>query len=275
MTSNGEVEVAKNPKNVAVFDVAVLDFIQRYNIKIENLATAKISVPYLDDVIKGKDTLGSLKDPNYEATSTVKADIIFTAGRQKEFLEELKKLGTVAYFEAQSENAFETMFKHNGEFAKIFGVEDKVAADKVKFEKKIKEVSEKAKASGKKALIIMTNEGKITAFGPKSRFGFVHNLLGFEAADANIEASTHGAEINYEYISKVNPDIIFYVDRNTVVKSKTNANAKTTLDNELVKATTAGKNGAIYELEAQYAYLAPDGLTSFERMIEIVEKAVK
>lgn len=66
----------------------------------------------------------------------------------------------------------------------------------------------------------MTNEGKITAFGPKSRFGFVHNLLGFEAADANIRASTHGAEINYEYISKVNPDIIFYVDRNSVVKVK-------------------------------------------------------
>lgn len=44
-----------------------------------------MTVPYLEDVIKGKDTLGSLKEPNYEAVSTLKPEVIFTAGRQKNF----------------------------------------------------------------------------------------------------------------------------------------------------------------------------------------------
>lgn len=274
-TSKGEIEVVKSPKNVAVFDVAVLDLIQRYDVKVDKLSTPTMSVNYLKDLIKDKQTLGSMKEPNYEELSKLKPEVIFTAGRQADVLEELKKLGTVAHYVTDTKDFFNSVMKDNVEIAKIFGVEDKVQADKAKFEAKIKEISEKAKASGKKVLIVMTNEGKITAFGPNSRFGFIHSLFGFAAADENIQESSHGNEINYEYISKINPDIIFYVDRNSVVKSKTDANAKTTLDNELVKATKAGQNNAIYELEAQYVYLAPNGLTSFERTMEVLEKAVK
>ncbi|MBF0714196.1 ABC transporter substrate-binding protein [Gemella sp. GH3] len=272
-TSKGDVEVMKNPKNVAVFDIAVLDLMQRYDIKVDNLITPKMSANYVSDLIKDNQKGGSLKEPDYEAISTFKPDVIFAAGRQESVLDELKKLGTVAYFVTDN-NFFDSMMKTNMEIAKIFGVEDKVTKDKEKFEDKIKEISDKAKASGKKVLIVMTNEGKITAFGPNSRFGYIHSLFGFEAADANIQESSHGNEINYEYISKLNPDIIFYVDRNKVVQSKTNANAQSTLDNELVKTTNASKNGQIYELDAQYVYLAPNGLTSFERTMEQIAKAV-
>lgn len=273
-TKNGEVEVPKNPKKVAAFDIAALDMIQRYDIKVEGLITPKITAKYVENLVKGKDSAGSLKEPNYEALSTFKPDVIFAAGRQEAALEELNKVGKVAYFVTDNKDFFNSMMKDNMEMAKVFGVEDKVKEDKVKFEAKIKEISEKAKASNKTALIVMTNEGKITAFGQNSRFGFIHTLFGFKPADENIEDSKHGQEINYEYISKLNPDVIFYVDRNSVVQSKTNANATTTLDNELVKATNAGKNNALYEIEAQYAYLAPNGLTSFEKMIEEIAKAV-
>lgn len=273
-TSKGNVEVVKNPKNVAVFDIAVLDLMQRYDVKVENLITPKISANYVSDMIKDTQKGGSLKEPDYEAISTFKPDVIFTAGRQESVLDELKKLGTVAYFTTDNNNFFDSMIKTNMEVAKVFGVEDKVNKDKANFEAKIKEISEKAKSSGKKVLIVMTNEGKITAFGPNSRFGYIHSLFGFEAADPNIQESSHGNEINYEYISKLNPDIIFYVDRNKVVQSKTNANAQSTLDNELVKTTNASKNGQIYELDAEYVYLAPNGLTSFERTIDQIAKAV-
>lgn len=274
-TNKGEVEVAKNPKNVVAFDIAALDLIQRYDVKIDNLITPKVSAKYLESLVAGKDKAGSLKEPNYEEISNFKPDVIFTAGRQADLLDELNKVGKTAHFLIDNKDYYNNMIKVNSEMAKVFGVEDKVKADKEKFDALIKEVSEKAKASGKKVLIVMTNEGKITAFGPQSRFGYVHTLFGYAAADENIEESNHGKEINYEYISKVNPDIIFYVDRNSVVKSKTDANAKSTLDNELVKATNAGKDGAIYEIEAQYAYLAGNGLTAFEKIAEVLAKAVK
>lgn len=274
-TNKGEVEVTKNPKNVAVYDVAVLDMMQRYGIKVDNLLTPKISAKYVADLAKGNDKGGSLKEPNLEEISKFKPDVLFASGRQAKFLDELKKISTVAFFNDSGEDYFGNMMKNNEEIAKVFGVEDKVKADKEKFEKKIKEISDRMKASNKKALVIMTNEGKISAFGKGSRFGFVHDLFGFAPADPNIEVSRHGKEINYEYISKINPDIIIYVDRNSVVKSKTDATATKTLDNELIKATKAMKNGEVYELDAQYAYLAGDGLTAFEKIMEVLEKASK
>ncbi len=38
-----------------------------------------------------------------------------------------------------------------------------------------------------------------------SRFGFVHDLFGFKQADDQIEASTHGQSVSYEYILEKNP----------------------------------------------------------------------
>ena len=71
----------------------------------------------------------------------------------------------------------------------------------------------KATATGKKALIILANEGKISAYGPGSRFGILHDVFGFGAVDPNIEVSTHGKDISNEYIVEMNPDYLFVVDR--------------------------------------------------------------
>lgn len=272
-TKRGELDVVKSPKTVVSFDVAVIDMIQRYNIKVENLVTPKITAKYLEKTVSGKDKAGSFKEPNYEYLSTVKPDVIFANQRQKDLVAELDKVGKTALFINDNKKYFESMMDFNMQIGKVFGVEQKVKEDKEKFEKIIKEISGKAKNNGKKALVIMTNEGKITAFGSNSRFGYIHTLYGFKPVDENIQESTHGNEINYEYISKMNPDIIFYVDRNTVVKSKTNSTASATLDNELIKNTNAGKAGAIYEIEAQYAYLVGNGLTAFEKISEVLAKA--
>ena len=50
----------------------------------------------------------------------------------------------------------------------------------------------KKQNNGEKALIILANEDKISAYGPNSRFGFIHDVLGVQPVDENIEASTHG-----------------------------------------------------------------------------------
>jgi iron complex transport system substrate-binding protein len=113
----------------------------------------------------------------------------------------------------------------------------------------------------------------MSAYGAGSRFGIIHDLLGVKAADDTIEVSTHGQEVSYEYISQVNPDILFVVDR-TVIAGGTNL-AATTLDNELVNETSAATNNKIISLDPDLWYLSGGGLTSVSEMIDEVVAAIQ
>ena len=59
-----------------------------------------------------------------------------------------------------------------------------------------------------KALIVLGSEGKVSAYGPNSRFGLIHDVFGFKPADEKIEVSTHGQNVSFEYIVETNPDIL-------------------------------------------------------------------
>ncbi len=86
-------------------------------------------------------------------------------------------------------------------------------------------------ANDSKALIVLGSEGKVSAYGPNSRFGLIHDVFGFKAADEKIEVSTHGQNITFEYILETNPDVLFVVDRDAAVGG--DASAKDSIENEL------------------------------------------
>jgi len=133
-------------------------------------------------------------------------------------------------------------------------------------------VKKKAEEANKNALILLANEGKVSAFGPGSRFGLIHDVLGFKPVDPNIEVSTHGQSVSFEYILEKNPDYLFVVDRTAVVGGKTNA--KDTVENELVKKTKAYQEGHIVYLDPNFWYLSGGGLVSVREMIEEVENSL-
>src|SRR5699024_10894585 len=109
-------------------------------------------------------------------------------------------------------------FKHNMELvAEIFDKEDEMKAELEEIDEQIAEINEKASESDSDALIILGTEGKISAYGPSSRFGVIHDVFGFKAADENIEVSTHGQNISFEYILETNPGILFVVDRDAAI----------------------------------------------------------
>lgn len=157
--------------------------------------------------------------------------------------------------------------------AKLYGLE-KEALEKIS---DIKNEIEKAKSivdEDKKALIILTNSNKISAFGPQSRFGIIHDVLGINAVDENIKVGTHGKSINSEFILEKNPDYIFVVDRNVILGNKERAQG--ILDNALVAKTKAAQNKKIIYLDPEYWYLASgNGLESLKTMILEIKNAVK
>lgn len=76
-------------------------------------------------------------------------------------------------------------------------------------------MKKQAEASANNALVVLVNEGQLSAYGKGSRFGLIHDTFGFKAADDKIEASTHGQSV-YEYVLE-NPGILFVVDRTKAI----------------------------------------------------------
>lgn len=69
-------------------------------------------------------------------------------------------------------------------------------------------------------LVVLSNGGKVSAFGPGSRFGMVHEVFGVKPADENVEVAQHGQNVSFEYIVDLDPDYLFVIDR--VLLSMTN-----------------------------------------------------
>lgn len=267
--SETPVEVPKNPEKVVVFDFGTLDTLDELGVEVAGLPRA--TVPgYLSKYDDDKyENLGSLKEPDFEALNALKPDVIFISGRQSEMYEEFSKIAPTVYVGLDTAHYMDS-FKHNAELmGEIFGKEDEVKAELEEIDAKIAEINEKATDSGSKALVVLATEGKVSAYGPNSRFGLVHDVLGFTPADEKIEVSTHGQNISFEYILEKNPDVLFVIDRDAAIGN--GATAQGTIENDLVKKTEAFKNGKIVYLNGEYWYLSGGGLLSMKEMIEEVE----
>ena len=267
----GKVTVPVNPKKAVVFDYGVLDTINALNIDTE-LAVSVESLPAYLSEYSNNVNVGSLKEPDLEAIFDFEPEVIFISGRQASYYEQLSEIAPTVYVELNSATYMEDFKKNVGFIAEIFNVEEAANAKIAEIEQQAADVKAIANTKEEKALILLTNDGSISAYGKGSRFGIIHDLLGVKAADENIEASTHGQEANYEYIAKINPDIIFVVDRTVVVGGTTTAN--TVLDNDLVNGTNAAKNDRIVSLDPDIWYLSGGGIKSVAEMIEVVGEAI-
>ncbi|MCM0647148.1 siderophore ABC transporter substrate-binding protein [Clostridium swellfunianum] len=269
----GEVSLNKNPKKVVVFDYGIVDALDKMGVEIA--ALPKGSLPtflqkYKDD--KYTD-VGTLKEPNFEKIFEVKPDLIIISGRQATLYEEFKKIAPTVYMAINNED-YMASFKNNMiTLGNIFDKKDVVDKELKVIENKVKVLNEKATASSKNALVVLVNEGAMSAYGQVSRFGVIHNSFGFPPVDKNIEVSTHGQSISFEYIVEKNPDYLFVVDRNAIVGGSTTANK--TLENELIKSTSAFKNNHIIYLDPEVWYTSTGGFTSTAKMVDEVQATVK
>ena len=130
-------------------------------------------------------------------------------------------------------------------------------------------------AGAGKALILMTTGAEITAYGPGSRFGFVHDTFGYAAADENLERdATHGDAVSFEYILEMQPDVLFVIDRAAAIGEEGKA-AREILDNELVAQTPAWQNGRVVYVSSFDWYIAWTALPAFFQVVEDVKAGLQ
>ncbi|PRX72738.1 iron complex transport system substrate-binding protein [Cohnella sp. SGD-V74] len=270
----GTAVVKTNPEKVVVFDYGTLDTLGKLGIEV--LALPKASIPgnlsQYDDA-KYEDA-GTLFEPDFEKLNKLKPDVIFIGGRTGEAYEELNKIAPTIQMSVDFSNYLDS-FKNNANIiGQIFGKEAEVSAAIAEYDAAVADLQGKASGAGK-ALIVLTTGGKISAYGPGSRFGSIHDIFGFAPVDADIKVDTHGNSISNEYIAEKNPDVLFVVDRDAVVSGDGASPAKEVIENDLVKKTNAYKNGKIVYLNPNFWYLSGGGLNTELEMVKEAAQAVQ
>ncbi|WP_226670921.1 siderophore ABC transporter substrate-binding protein [Metabacillus litoralis] len=267
----GETTFMTNPEKVVVFDFGILDSLDKLGVNVTGLPQENIP-DYLskyegDEYI----SVGSLKEIDYEKLSEVAPDLIIISGRQGDFYKELSEIAPTIFMGVDTTKYMESFEENMNTLGKIFNKQEEVKTEIAAIKETISSVGEAA--ADKKALVVLLNDGSVSAYGSGSRFGIIHDVMGVPAADENIEASTHGQKVTFEYIVEKDPDYLFVVDRTAVVGGETSA--EEALENELIQGTKAYKNDHIVYLDPAIWYLSGGGLVSVSEMAKEIETGLQ
>ncbi|MCY9012132.1 siderophore ABC transporter substrate-binding protein [Bacillus inaquosorum] len=274
LDKNG-TKVTKNPKKVVVFDLGSLDTLDKLGLDDKVAGLPKQALPsYLSKFKDDKYAdVGSLKEPDFEKVADIDPDLIIISGRQSESYKEFSKIAPTIYLGVDTAKYMETFKSDAQTIGKIFDKEDEVKDELATIDNSIADLKKKAEKLNKNGLVIMANDGKISAFGSKSRYGLIHDVFGVTPADKNIKASTHGQSVSYEYISKTNPDYLFVIDRGTAIGET--SSTKQVVENDYVKNVNAVKNDHVVYLDSATWYLSGGGLESMTQMIKEVKDGLE
>ena len=274
--ANGEkAELKKNPKRVVVFDYGGADILKNLGVDAvvglpKNGKMPEILSNYSDDKYTN---VGSLKETDFEAVESLNPDLIIIGGRQAEDIDSFKEIAPTVNLAVDGQdymNSFKTVVTDLGN---LFDKQDEAKKAIDEIEAKIAKVNKTVTEKGLTASVVMANEGSISVFSAKSRYGLIYNGLGFTEADKNIDDSTHGQQVSFEYFLENKSDYVFVVDRGAVT-GKGEAASKL-FDNEVMNKTEVSKNGNIVYLNSVIWYTMTGGIESTNQMIDEIADAVK
>lgn len=256
--AQGTRDLPDHPKTVVVFDLAALDTLDALGIAVRGVPDWAMSGNLEKYRGEAYGKVGSLFEPDFEAVAALEPDLIIIGGRSQRHYAALSELAPVLDLTPDNKD-FRASVKRNAEaIGKLFGKEAEVSERLRKLDATTAHLRDLTASKGR-GLVVLTTGGKISAYGPGSRFAEVHDLYGLAAADPTIEATTHGQVISWEYILKVNPDWLIVIDRDAAI-GKTETPARALLDNELVNRTKAATTGHVVYLDPVAMYLTSSGL---------------
>ncbi len=266
--AQGETTLSQPLDTVLTFDIASLDTLDALGVEVAGMPQASLPPRlshYRDDAYTN---IGSLFEPDYETVASLQPDLIIVANRSSTAYDDLSKLAPTIDMTVWGEGFLEQFTTTTRNLAAIFDKTDEVEQRLGALDTRIEHARSLAADAGD-SLIVMTSGGKLTAYGPGSRFGWIHDDLGLSSAVTDLEDATHGDPISFEYLLETDPEVIFVIDRDGAI-DQANQAARATLDNDLVKRTRAYQNDRIVYLDSVNWYIVMSGLPAVEQMVEEV-----
>ena len=247
--NTGDVEMPLKPKTVLVYDYGALDIIRTLGGDVAGNPQQALPpvLKQFGDTSKYAN-IGTLFEPDYEKVKALKPDLIIAGNRSLPKVEELKKFAPVLDVTIDNQNQMAHVYRNIRAISAIYGVPEKGEQEIKAIDAAIADVKAKASKKGG-ALFIMTNGGKLSAYGPGSRFDMLYSVFGVNPIKDKIEVSKHGQAVSFEYLLKTNPDYLLVLDRDAAIGND-GAAAQKLLDNKLVHATKAWRNQHVVYLNA-------------------------
>lgn len=262
-----DVTLEEQPQRAVVLDFGFLDTLDSLGVEgivgiplngNDGFMTERLQEKYANNA--DVTDVGSVKEPNLEAIAEAEPDVIFVGGRQISFYEELKKITpNVIFIAPDNESYIDGLFKTVDLGAQIFGKENEAEELKANFLSKIAELKEKAPGYGN-TLVAMYSDRQISGFNndENSRYAYVFNDYGFTPASTDITSSLHGSNFSYESILKVNPEVLLVINRGIDAVEAVKAD----VENDIIKQTSAYKEGQIVYLDGLNWYYGAGGITT-------------
>jgi iron complex transport system substrate-binding protein len=270
--AQGESTVPVKPERVLTFDIAALTTLDALGVDVWGLPKENLPGSLEKYASDDYENIGTLFEPDYEAVQAAEPDLIIVAGRSAAVYPELSKIAPTIDLSNDAADFRNSVVANAATLGEIFDRSDEVDEMVATLDDSVSDVQDVAADAGT-GLIVMTNAGEVSAFGPGSRFGFLHDDLGIAPAIEDVEAATHGEAVSFEFLLETDPDWLFVVDRDAATTGATD-NAKAVLDNEIVKQMSAYKNDRIVYVDPVAWYIVNGGLSNLQAMTDEVEDAI-
>ena len=270
--ASGETTLAAVPQKVFVYDLAALDILDALGVPVAGVPTGN-KPSYLVEYTDGKVLeIGSFFEPNYETVNAEEPDLVIVGGRSAAKYADLARMAPTIDLTVPAEKYVEGTRDNTLLLGRLFGKEAEAASLVERLDVSIAALRTAATNAGP-GLLVLTTGGKMSAYGPGSRFGVIHDTFGIPAAAPGLQIGNHGQPISHEFVLETNPDWLFVIDRDAGIGRDGQA-AQQFLDNDIVRRTTAWQKGQVVYLNPLTWYLVGTGIQAAQQNVDAIAAAL-
>jgi iron complex transport system substrate-binding protein len=258
--SQGTVTVPARPQRAVVFDLALLDILDALGVAVQGVPVGPKPAYLAAYDSAGYAKVGTLFEPDYEAVNALDPDLILVGNRSAAKRKDLSQIAPTLDLTFDSAALTESVIAHTELLGALFGQSDKAAVLVAGLRNQLTRVRQQAKGAGT-ALFLMSSGGRISTYGPGSRFSVLFDDFGLTPAMDGQAAGPHGQAVSFEFVLQADADWIFVLDRDAAV-GRDGASAQALLDNALVRQSKAWQAGRVVYLDSASWYLGGGGVQS-------------
>ena len=253
------VSTVAAPECPVVYDLATLDTMQALGIPVAGVPKAQFPA-YMAGYGDAKYTVaGTLFQPDYEALSQIKPDLIIVGGRSAAKQDVLSKIAPTLDFSVKPATMLQDIERNITQIADMYGKQEQGKALVARIKSEVAELNQLAAKAQPGVLLMAINE-RIMPQAPGARFGFLFDVLGAKSQlTAKDIPARGGPAFTFDDLAKLQPEWIYVIDRNTGVGAAAGGGeiipSTKVFDNDKVKSTPAGQKGQIVFLDPKGWYL--------------------
>lgn len=262
------------PQRVLVQDLATLDNLAALGVHVTGVPNFRMPA-YLarydsDRYIK----IGTLQEPDFEAINAADADLMIVGPRGSGGHAQLSRMLPTIDLSADNLDLIDTVQANIATLGRIFDRPASARLLNAQLDARIERLRAEAQGAGR-AIVLVTNAGRLGVYGPASRLSWVFSDAGFEQVMENVDDRFHGGDgVSFEFILEANPDWLLVVDRDAGVGTGEAGAAARLLDNPLIRQTTAWQKGQIVYMEPTSAYVVMHGYSALSKLIDQLHAAL-